>query len=177
MISRGFTLLELILTLSVTGVLLVLGLPAFSSQIQTSHVKSITDSLMDSLSTARSGAVTQNTRMTVTGTQGWSSGWEVFVDTNNDGVRSTTERLVSTQEKITAVYIIPNKPLKKYVSFIGSGEARMTGSSNGGAKQMGTFRICPIKQGAGYMLVLSPGGRIRKSEISAQECALYISKL
>jgi type IV fimbrial biogenesis protein FimT len=129
------------------------------------------------MSIARSGAVTSNTRTTVAGDQGWNSGWEVFVDSNNDGIRSADERLISTHDKVPDVYIIPNKPLKKYVSFIGSGEARMIGAANGGAKQMGTFRICPVKRGVGYMLVLSGGGRVRKSEISAQECSVIISKL
>jgi type IV fimbrial biogenesis protein FimT len=175
--TRGFTLLELIVTLSVICILLASAIPTFLSQLHSSHLKTASFSLMESMAMARGNAVASNMRVTIAHTKEWNMGWEVFVDSNNDGKRSPDERILQSRESFTDVYIIPNQPLKKYVSFIGSGEGRMIGKSNGGAKQMGTFRVCPMKPGIGYALILSGGGRVRMNEISSEECTQHIAKL
>ena len=56
-ITRGFTLIELMIALVVLGVLLSLGVPAFSKIISNSRVRSVTEALQNGLRLAQNEAV------------------------------------------------------------------------------------------------------------------------
>ena len=169
--SFGFTLIDLLVTLSILTILLTIGLPSFSKQVQNSRVETAMLSLQEALQLTRIQAVSSNKRATIVKQQEWDEGWEVFVDENNDGLRDENEKVVVQQEKFNAVRITGNKFVKNYVSYVGTGESRnANGSSGAGAFQAGTFTICPEMKGAGYELVLARGGRVRMKEITEQEC-------
>jgi type IV fimbrial biogenesis protein FimT len=100
----------------------------------------------------------------------WDSGWEVFIDANNNGLREADEQLLYSGGVIDGANINPNRPVRNYVSFIGTGEGRFVGTANSGGFQAGTFRICPAGGGEGYSLTLSRSGRVRWGNLSAAEC-------
>jgi type IV fimbrial biogenesis protein FimT len=137
------------------------------------RLKSASFALLDAIETARSIAVFRNQRTVLLPDEGnWNKGWELFVDLNDDGVRSADEELISTSAALAGVTISASNtsPLKNYVSYIGSGEGRKTGRANGGAFLAGTLKICPENKGKGVGLVLSRGGRIRMKNLTATEC-------
>lgn len=170
MYTRGFTLLELLVTLVILALLMAIGIPSFASQIQNTKLKTTTLSLLEAVEFTRSKAVFANKRAIVKNQNNWGGGWEIFMDVNDNGVRDQNEEILQTHEKVDGVRIIPNAPLKDYVSFIGSGESRFTGRKNGGGFQAGTFKVCPTTKGAGYKLVLARSGRMRMDKIAADEC-------
>ncbi len=170
--TLGFTLIELLITLTVISILFTVGLPDFYSQVKSSKVKTATQSLLESIYLTRTKAVSMNTRVTIARLTSWEKGWQVFIDTNNNGVLDNNEQIVRQQEEFTNVRIKPNKYINKFVSYIGTGESRNTnGTETTGAFQAGTFKICPEGSGPGYELILSRGGRVRKQEIDTQDCA------
>lgn len=73
--ERGFTLIELMVTLVVVGVLLMLGLPSFMELIQNTQIRTGAEGILDGLQTARSEAVRRNayTQFTL----GPGTGWRV----------------------------------------------------------------------------------------------------
>jgi type IV fimbrial biogenesis protein FimT len=169
----GFTLIDLLITLTVLSILLAFALPNLSAQVQDAQVKTATQTLLDSLELTRTHAVFANNRTTIRKQIDWVDGWEVFIDTNNDGILNNNETTIQKHEKLTGVRIIANRPVKNYVSFIGSGEGRnASGSNNTGAFQAGTFTICPKGQGKGYELILARGGRVRTNKIEAYDCSI-----
>lgn len=168
--SCGFTLIELVITLSVLGILVAVGLPGFSAQIQNSRIKTATLALQDAIALTRTTAVFSNNRVTMTKQTDWESGWEIFKDKNNNGVRDDNEQILHQHEKLIDIKITSNKPVKNYVSYIGSGESRNANGTGSGGFQAGTFTICPTTKGKGYELVLARGGRVRMNEISIQDC-------
>ena len=167
---RGFTLVELLTTLFILALLLSFGVPSFSKQIQYSQIKTATQSLLQSVHHARTLAVSRNQRATLAHKGSWEDGWEVFVDTNNNGVRDQREVLVFEADGPDGVKIYTNHPMKDYISFIGTGESTKTGRANGGSFQAGTMRICLQETGSGAELILSRGGRMRVKSISAPQC-------
>ncbi|GGY80579.1 hypothetical protein GCM10011613_27040 [Cellvibrio zantedeschiae] len=170
--SFGFTLIELVITLSIVSILLGFGLPNLFGHIQNSRVKVATQNLFESLELTRSQAVFSNKRITIRKQVQWEEGWEVFIDANNDGLPNNNEQTVKKYEKLKGIRIIANRPVSNYVSFVGSGEGRYAnGTSNAGAFQAGAFTVCPQTKGKGYELILARGGRVRTHEISAQDCA------
>lgn len=87
--QSGFTLLELLVTLSVALVLLVLGIPAFSQIIDSNRLTTTSSSLVVALNSARQEAVVRGQPTAVcpsldgntcTGGTEWNKGWLAFVD-------------------------------------------------------------------------------------------------
>jgi len=62
--ESGFTLIELMITITVLAVLLLLGLPSFSEWTTNLRIRTASESVMTGLKTARTEAVRQNTNVT-----------------------------------------------------------------------------------------------------------------
>lgn len=76
--ARGFTLPELLLVLTVLGILLAAGLPQLGEFTRSQRVKTASFDLFSSLALARSEAITRNTRVTIAPAGGsWTNGWTV----------------------------------------------------------------------------------------------------
>jgi type IV fimbrial biogenesis protein FimT len=167
---NGFTLVDLIITLSVTSILLTIGLPSLSTQIQHTRVKAATNSLLEAINLTRTQAVSANKRATIRKQNEWEGGWEIFIDADNDGIRDNDEAIVRQYEQLKGIRIFANRPIKNYVSYISTGESRNASGTDGGGFQAGTFTICPAAKGKGYELILARGGRVRVAEINEEKC-------
>jgi type IV fimbrial biogenesis protein FimT len=84
--QRGFTLLELLITVSVVAILLAIAVPSLQTFIQNSREDSEADSLISSLEYARSEAVKRDADVevcastdgaTCSGSNSWGTGWIV----------------------------------------------------------------------------------------------------
>jgi type IV fimbrial biogenesis protein FimT len=92
---RGMSLLELMIGISVLGILVGLGVPTFRTFTANSRVTAATNNLVTALAVARSEALRRSTAGGVcattdgascSGAADWSSGWLAFVDLDGDGV-------------------------------------------------------------------------------------------
>jgi type IV fimbrial biogenesis protein FimT len=86
-LSRGFTLVELLVTIAVVAILSAIALPSFTHMIQRNEVSSASNRLLADLGYARSEAATRGTYVSVCpsddGTScadgaAWESGWIVY---------------------------------------------------------------------------------------------------
>lgn len=95
--SRGMTLLELLVTLSVSAILITVAAPSFQDMVRRTRVASETNEVLVALTLARSEALKRGARVSVcasadpeaatpscSDSTDWSSGWIVFVDTATD---------------------------------------------------------------------------------------------
>jgi type IV fimbrial biogenesis protein FimT len=81
--NRGFTLVELLVTISMAAVLLTIAVPSFSTLILNQQVRVSAADLQTSLFYARSEAIKRAANVSVVPTGGdWKSGWTVQA---NDG--------------------------------------------------------------------------------------------
>ncbi|MCD6025693.1 MAG: prepilin-type N-terminal cleavage/methylation protein [Solimicrobium sp.] len=81
--GNGFTLVELLIVLSIVAVLAGLAAPSFSDLIASRSVKSAALELFSSLLRARSEAITRNATVTLAPVSGnWQNGWQVISTTN-----------------------------------------------------------------------------------------------
>jgi type IV fimbrial biogenesis protein FimT len=89
-LTRGFTLIELMITLAVALVLFIVALPSFREIAIRNNVKELNNTLIYSLNLARTEAVRRGTAVRVASVSGgasWSQGWQV-----TDGVTVITQQ-------------------------------------------------------------------------------------
>jgi type IV fimbrial biogenesis protein FimT len=83
-LARGFTLPELLIVVTVLGVLLAAGMPAFGEFMRNQRVKTASFDVYSTLVFARSEAITRNASVTVAPvSSAWTNGWTV---TDSGGV-------------------------------------------------------------------------------------------
>ena len=92
---QGFTLIELMITVSIAGILLTVGIPSFSQSISNSRLTTNINDLVSSLNLARSEAIRRGSSITIrkSGLQ-WESGWKIFMDENGDGDQDSGDTLL-----------------------------------------------------------------------------------
>lgn len=90
--ARGFTLVELMITIFVAVILIALALPSFRETTMRTKLTTNTNSLMVAISLARSEATKRGVPVAViakSGTTNWgTSGWDVQVSGTNEEVRT-----------------------------------------------------------------------------------------
>jgi len=93
--AGGFTLIELMITLVITGIMLAVGLPAFNGMVMNTKLRGQIDELSSMLNYARSTALSQASPVQVcpVGSPGsttcgtnWATGWMVVTAPNAAGV-------------------------------------------------------------------------------------------
>jgi len=149
---QGFTLIELIMTLAIAGILIGIALPSYNSTITSSRLTSYANDLVGALNLARSEAIRRGVSVTVrkydkyscptnsvNGTN-WEDGWHVFTDIDNDGKCdvSVGDELIRTYGALNPSYTLRGN--NNYTNFI-----RYTplGISN----NIGSFVICDNTDG------------------------------
>lgn len=94
--TSGFTLLELMITISVAGILMAMAIPSFSDMIRNNRLTSYTNEFVTSLNIARSEAVKRGQHVVVrkiVAGAGWENGWQVFVDVDRPSGNAAKENV------------------------------------------------------------------------------------
>lgn len=162
--EKGLSLLELLITLSIAGLLALTSISTASELISRFRLQTFTQNLIHSLALARSEAVRRNMRVTVSSNNDhWEDGWIMFVDANNNTIQDADETILQYGKSTQQITIKTDSKIKSYVSYLPSGEPAHPDNS----WQAGALTICtPPPTVAGYKLVLSRGGRVRQEEIT-----------
>ena len=102
-LPSGFTIIELMITMMVLGVVVTLSIPSFNDFVLKSRVNSTATDIQMSLLLARSEAVKRNTTVSITpvDSTAWINGWKV---TYVDG--SGTTRTLKTQAAYTGAMTV-----------------------------------------------------------------------
>jgi len=165
--SLGFTLVELMITVAIVGIVAALGIPSFQEMLRQNRASSLANELAASLNLARSEAIKQGARVSVcksanitdasptcSTTANWQNGWLIFVDKGTSGSfdDSSDTRLKVGQPSNSNAVISAGSTFTNYVSYLPSGSS----PSNG------TLDICvdDVKRS----IIIITTGRIRFSK-------------
>jgi type IV fimbrial biogenesis protein FimT len=164
----GFTLIEIMVSLAVLGVLIAVAIPSFSNTIKRYRINAIRDELITSLQFARSEAIrrgvqiiivrkTVNCVFDVPDSQDWHCGWHLVVDTNNNGNVNASEEVIQNT-LIPAGYMLGHPNAGSPSKIIANRWGQFSPLAN-------RFVISPTATGVAdpetITICISSGGRIR----------------
>jgi len=178
--NAGFTLIELIVTVSVAAILMSIAVPSYKNMIESNRLSTGTNELVSALILARSEALkrSQNTTVcvstdskTCSNEKDFAQGWIVFLDCNSDGmfdangvdcdgdgVTNDADQVIKARGKVSGLSIIKkNKTSWEGYNFAGR------------SRGVGTFDIA-LKSGSTVgstkkQIVVGRSGRIRTVNI------------
>lgn len=185
--TAGFTLVELLVTLSVASIILTLAVPGFQAMIRENRMAANSSQLLTALNLARSEAIKRGLQVTLckanavvtppscddtacnagTGSGCWEKGWLLFADRNGNGILNDGtdpdfcaggDCTIRLYEPLPAQLTLrTGANLARWVAYRSPG----TGLGSGGLAT-GTFRLCQGTDTAhARSVVLNSIGRAR----------------
>ncbi len=177
----GFTLLELLITVSLLSIILTSGTPQLAKALDNARNKAQGSQLQESLGLARSFAIAHLVDVVICPAQNeqkmqckdktqsnenWSFGWLVFADQNRDGQLNNDERILQSLPLVRGQAVVFNQNGR--LRFFADGRARSAG-----------FYVCNVSQSSERYIRLLHTGRTRisneLSEIQASQCQATIN--
>jgi type IV fimbrial biogenesis protein FimT len=104
--ARGFTLIEMLMTIAIAAILLTIGIPSFRYVTNANRIAGELNGLLGDLQFARAEAIKEGRTVTVcvsndgancANSTTWQSGWIVFSDPTNVGVVDAGETILRVQ--------------------------------------------------------------------------------
>jgi len=163
--SSGFTLLELITSISIVAILVAIALPSFANMIQKTHITVASSELSTTLTLSRNYAVTTGTTVIVCHAKdksrsqcsekrdrntNWANGIISYADMNNDNTLGKEDRILTVQINHSSVTTVFNQNGR--LRFFADGSARSAG-----------FYICSKAGPQGRHIRILHTGRTRTS--------------
>ncbi len=131
---RGFTLVELLVTLTILVIGLMIAVPSMIGFQRSAELTAASNTLTSAINAARSEAMKRNVFAAVAPVSGtaWGSGYVVFVDMDRDGTNSAGDIIVTQQPAAPANLEVLARNAAgtalSSISFDGSGFTRAAGA-------------------------------------------------
>lgn len=128
--SRGFTLVEILVVLTILGIMMGLAVPSFKNFVGSQRAKSASYELVTTLLLARSEAIKRNADVTITPSTAntWTSGWSV----------ASGGTTIQAQDEMPNITITPTPNPTANVTFKGTGRPSLPSGSNSLKWQIGS---------------------------------------
>ncbi len=167
-VQKGFTLLELVITLAIAAIVVGLAAPSFSNMIQDNRLSSQTLDFVAALNLARSEAIKRRTRVTLcksrneadcsSNNNDWGQGWIVFVDNNANNQRDGGETILRVHGPLSGNNTLTgNRNFSNFIAY----------SPSGSSTQFGTMSLCDPRRdnSKGKAIRINRTGRVMVSTI------------
>lgn len=176
--ARGFTAIELMVTVAVLAVLAAIAAPSFKPLFERWQVRQATEELQSTLYFARSEAVKRGGGIgiqanasldgcSVSETELWNCGWVVFIDKNNNGTNDSGDEEI--QRTAPPSHVKVQSGLSNPVLADRWGQLSSNGTSNF------VFRLTTqggdTSNASATSLCINGGGRIKRLNSGTASCA------
>lgn len=145
--NTGLTLIELMVTLTVLGIMVAIGVPQYQGMMETNRMAGSINSLASDLKLARTEAAKRSQVVTIcasadgqncSGNNNWETGWIVFSDQNRLGdFNPGIDFIVSSNSGLSNGLTLTGSgfPNLTFIQYAPAGQLR-------GAIPRGTFLLC-----------------------------------
>jgi type IV fimbrial biogenesis protein FimT len=182
-ISFGFTLIEMIVVLTILGITAAVAVPGMTHLIQSERLGTQANDLLADLNYARSEAIRRQKPITVcksddptasapacdaTAANAWTTGRLIFVDDSKDGTHDAGEEMLRVREALSGtsnrLYGDGNTAgTANYVIFLGTGLTTLV--PTGGASESQFFLCDSRGPSQALTVVISATGRARVASL------------
>ena len=161
--QTGFTLIELVITVTVIGIIAAIAVPAMTTFMESNRLTALTNELIADINLSRSEAIKRGVQTAICGSPtspscaggtSWNGGWLVFVDADNNGAWSANDIEIKTREALPKNCTL-TPPFSTMV-FTRLGAAA--------AGNSGTYTVCNSKIKKKRDINVNPLGRTNLSE-------------
>lgn len=141
--TKGFSLIELMITIALLAILLAFAGPGFQELIERNKIRTITDEFYTAFNAARSESIKRNQPVTICASStgatcdaaNWDSGWLIFTDEDGNGDVNAGEVITQVGSALPSGYT-----LRAAAPYSSSITMNPDGAING---VNGAFRVCP----------------------------------
>lgn len=171
----GFTVIELLVVVTIVGVLAAIAAPSLRTLIITNQVRTTTSDLLNDIAVARSESAKRSqrvvmcasTNMSTCSGSAWGGGWISFVDSNNNLQRDTAgtpEEILRVKEPVpTSVKIVTSPTTLSNILF----------RSFGIIDAAKSFTVCPASTNTGILgrsITMNSMGRVQTVNATTAAC-------
>jgi type IV fimbrial biogenesis protein FimT len=161
-LNKGLTLPELMATLCISVILAALAIPNFMNVMRSNRSTTIANQLVSALAYTRSEAIKRGQQVTIRhkGEIGrmWEKGWDIFTDSNGDGMMNMSDELLKTYDALPEGHTLRTGGTYEYwVAY------KPDGKSDGAKLGHDTFRLCDSSRDnmTSRAIIISKTGRAR----------------
>ena len=143
--SKGFTLIELMVVLSIVAVLATMAAPSLKRLLQSTAMSSNVNTFLADMRYARSESIRRGGGVVMCrsdepeaikakcgegSTAGWESGWIIFHNLDNGDTRTLKEPLLRVQGPITGINTIAETGAATLFKFTATGRLNLNGATH-----------------------------------------------
>lgn len=179
--AEGFTIIELMVTVSVIAIMLTIGIPSMTKFVANIRQVSQTNDIVSDIVYARNEAATRSRRVSMcvsqnaddatptcaaSGTSAWATGRIIFVDMDGDGVRDITNDANTNDILLKKASALPSSSTLTVAGFADT--AHLTFSTFGGLtpSTAGSFKACSSLNAKGYRIAVAATGQPLSTKVN-----------
>lgn len=164
--DQGFTLVEMVVVLSILGIAVAIAMPSFIRFVQSNRLATTANAFVGALNLARSEAITRGVTVTVcksanqaacVTTDDWAQGWIVFMDPNGNGAVDSGDVVLRVQGALSGT-----------ASFVGTANVanRISYAPTGFPAVLSNGTVSLTIGDGAFDIQISNTGRVRSERVS-----------
>jgi type IV fimbrial biogenesis protein FimT len=162
LVNKGFSMLELMITLSIGAILATVAAPSYQSMMVQSRLSTQSNEFLTALHYTRSEAIKRGTRVTIcksnasgdscTSGGNWQDGWIVYSDSGTAGTIDGNDQILRVFPGLKGSTMTSGSHFSNWVAYIANGSSQGSGGLGNDS-----FTIC--NNAKGRKIVVNKTGR------------------